>query len=141
MRGVFLVCGVLFISTTSVMANKADYCAAYARDFADARTRDKPLWQHKYDIAQAACLTEPKKPVAPKPVVMKRPVVKPAAPIPPEPVMVETPPYKPVKPGQMEKGSEAWNAYCANKYTSFDVKKGTYMSLTGIERQCLVTKN
>lgn len=120
------------------MAAKADYCAAYARDFADAKASAKPLWQHKYDIALVACMAEPEKVANAKPVIPKVQPAKiqtaktePALVIPPEPVAVE----KIAKP--LAKSAE-WNDYCAKKYNSFNIKTGTYKSLTGVERKCLV---
>lgn len=115
------------------LAAKADYCAAYARDFADARTKDKPLWQHKYDIALAACMVEPTKSVVAKPAPPKQfaPKIEPEPIIPPEPIMVE-------KPAKLVAGSPEWNDYCIKKYNSFNIKKGTYLSRTGVERKCLV---
>jgi BA14K-like protein len=143
---VLCVVGVSLVAlATPVLANKADYCAAYARDFADARSKDKPIWQHKYDIALAACNAEPQKAEVTKPApVVKKPVIKVKAPpaivppIPPEPVVVEAPKIKPTKAEKLEAGSPAWNDYCSKKYTSFNVKTGTYTSKTGIERKCLV---
>lgn len=126
-------------------ADKTDYCAAYARDFADARTRDKPIWQHKYDIALQGCLTEPQrsevvKPPASKPVAPKTKVVEI---IPPEPEInpVVVKPVVKAKFVRPVPGSEAWKTYCAQKYTSFNAKTGTYISKTGVERKCLVTNN
>ena len=52
-----LFLGVIY--TQPAWADKPAYCAAYARDFADARSREKPMWQHKYDIALQACLGKP----------------------------------------------------------------------------------
>ncbi len=125
------------------MAGKPDYCAAYARDFADARTKDKPIWQHKYEIALAACLAEPKKVEIAKPVIEKKPQVKAVVVevVPPEPIIeqpVVPPPKKFVK---LEPGSPEWNDYCTKKYTSFNVKTGMYLSKTGVERRCLVTRS
>ena len=131
------------IAATPAHANKADYCAAYARDFADARATDKSMWQHKYDIAQSSCLATPK----------PAPIVKIAAPKPKAPEVVEIPPEpkpdpvpepvvdKPTKKPRLilEPGSEAWNVYCGKKYTSFNPTTGTYKSRTGVERKCLVT--
>jgi BA14K-like protein len=144
---VFLVLSIATVAAPAFAA-KSDYCAAYARDFADARTKDKPIWQHKYDIALASCMAEPKKAEAVKPATPKKVAVKPKPEviIPPEPVpetvKVETPPYKDVstpRSAKPEPGSDAWNKYCTKKYSSFDIKKGTYTSRTGVERKCLVT--
>ena len=143
-------------------ADQAGWCAAYARDFADSRTTDKVLWQHKYDIAQKSCLDNEvtaapvaevtKKVEAPVADVAKKvevppikvaaipaanPVAKPPAkPAAPAPVVPEK---TKVASGPPEIGSAEWNAYCAKKYSSFDAKTGTYQSLTGVQRKCLYT--
>jgi BA14K-like protein len=119
-------------------AVKADYCAAYARDFADAKAQDKTLWQHKYDIANEACLAEPK---ASAQVIKARPLskkstMKPQIAVPAEP---QTTPASTSTKLKLEPRSENWNTYCANKYTSFNPKTGTYTSRTGIERKCIVS--
>jgi BA14K-like protein len=120
---------MLLLFATPAMADKPAYCAAYARDFADARSHEKPMWQHKYDIALQACLGPP------APTIIK--VVKPAKPKKVEtPIAVDEPLPKPT---QLVAGSEDWNTYCANKYTSFNPKTGTYMSKTGVERKCVVS--
>lgn len=120
------------------LAAKVDYCAAYARDFADAQTHDKTIWQHKYDIANAACLAEPQanaQVIKAKPIV-KKPTTKLKIAVPAEPEA--TPASASAKP-KLEPGSENWNSYCANKYTSFNAKTGTYTSHTGVERKCVVS--
>lgn len=126
-------------------ANKADYCAAYARDFADARATVKALWQHKYDIAQGACMAPPK--AAPV-VKIKAPKAKPAVQeiveIPPEPTPDPVPAPVIEKSAKklrliLEPGTAAWNVYCGKKYASFNPVSGTYKSRTGVERKCLVT--
>jgi hypothetical protein len=126
-------------------ADKADYCAAYARDFADARTRDKPIWQHKYGIALQGCLAEPKQAEVAKPPMVKVMAPKPKVVeiIPPEPEIdpVVVKPVVKAKFVRPEPGTEAWKTYCAQKYTSFNAKTGTYTSKTGVERKCLVTNN
>ena len=50
---------MLFAIAPSAFASKADYCSAYAHDFADGHSQDKVLWQHKYEIAMTDCLAEP----------------------------------------------------------------------------------
>ncbi len=144
MRKARMIAGLFCcIMAAPANATKADYCAAYARDFADARATDKALWQHKFDIAQASCMAPPKpvpvvKIVAPK----AKPKIQEVMEIPPEP----TPDPVPVieKPTiklrlVLEPGSAAWNVYCGKKYTSFNPVTGTYKSRTGVERKCLVT--
>jgi BA14K-like protein len=141
MLRIIVLAGLTVATSTTSFADKTDYCAAYARDFADSRTHDKPIWQHKYDIALAACLAEPQKAEIVKPVVIKKPVVKvqPAPIIPPEPAVAEVATAKPAKFKRPEPGTPEWNDYCTKKYTSFNAKTGTYLSHTGVERKCLVT--
>jgi BA14K-like protein len=122
--------GVLII--TPALADKPAYCAAYARDFADARAKDKVLWQHKYDITLQSCMGDPKPTIERvQAVAKKKPVAKIAEPTPAPVVQIASP----------VAGSADWNIYCANKYTSFNPKTGTYMSKTGVERKCVVSAN
>ena len=161
MRKIFiatLFAGVAF--SGAAHADKAGWCAAYARDFADARATDKILWQHKFDIAQKSCLDKavsaapsaaadaqknvevvdtetPKKaedvPVKMAAIPAAKPVAKAVAPA------VVVPGKTKVASGVPEVGSAEWNAYCAKKYSSFDAKTGTYQSRTGVQRKCLYT--
>ena len=133
-------------------ADRPAYCAAYARDFANAATREKILWQHKYDISLQACLAQAKPKVVAvlmPSIVNKTPPPVVAEAVPPEPLplpaanrkvkLVATMKTVLAAPVKIVQGSDDWNAYCAQKYTSFDSKKGTYLSRTGVERKCLVT--
>jgi BA14K-like protein len=129
MRVFFAVIVLSALSATPALANKPEYCAAYGKDFANARTRDKVLWQHKYDIAVAACMAEPQQAEIIKPKIMA--AAEPAMVIPPEPVVK-------LKAEKLVSGSPEWIDYCTQKYNSFNAKTGTYMSLTGVERKCLV---
>jgi hypothetical protein len=140
MKRTMLGLSVLAAATyaSPAFATKIDYCAAYARDFADAQTVGKALWQHKYDIANGACLAEPKSvvqaiKVRPK---SKKPMTEPQIAVPVEP---QTTPASASAKLKLEPGSENWNNYCANKYTSFNAKTGTYTSHTGVERKCIVS--
>lgn len=139
----------LCIASAPALADKAAYCKAYARDFADQSSADQTQWQHKYQIAIDACLTKHVAPTT-KPMVF-RPKTKnivPAAPVakPAVAQAVAKPPVaKPVtkpasQPATLVQGSAEWNDYCANKYVSFNAKTGTYQSKTGVERKCVVTK-
>ena len=188
MRKMFLLMSVAgFCFAGSAHADQAGWCAAYARDFADARATDKTMWQHKYDIAQKACLDDQKQTDAAPPLKKVETVAtvaaaatppKPAAPAaavkavtaPPAPavekIVAEAKPMsgkgsekklveanlqeaKAVEKkvadntkqsaGPPQPGSAAWNAYCANKYTSYDAKSGMYRSLTGVQRKCRYT--
>jgi hypothetical protein len=135
---------------TSAHADQAGWCAAYARDFADARTTDKALWQHKYEIAQKSCLdgqvssapvADVKKVDTPA-VASAAPAVKAAAIPAPKavaPAAAPVPEKKKVASGAPQPGTPEWNDYCAKKYTSFNPATGTYKSLTGVERKCLYT--
>ncbi len=148
MKHVIVVAGLAILAASPALADKASYCTAYARDFADQRATDKVVWQHKYEIALDACLAKSKAVVAKvqKPLTFppKTKNLKVAAPV-PKPIEAAPAPVakKPVvQPAALAKplpGTVEWNEYCAKKYTSFNVKKGTYMSNTGVERKCLVT--
>jgi hypothetical protein len=145
------VIGVTMILTTQVQATVPEYCAAYARDFADLVKKQDPKWQRRYDNAQASCLlrfTSDAKPAVKeksktKQAVSKKPTPSPA-PVeaaPPElfgdadPAPVTKAKVKP----KLQAGSPEWTAYCKKKYVSFNEAKGTYLSKTGKERKCLVT--
>lgn len=129
-------------------ATVADYCAAYARDFADHVEKQNAQWQHRYDNADASCqlrFTSDEKPV----VKIKPKAKQVLAKIPTAPVVTAVPEPKPkpeAEPQQAAKaapkllqGSPEWTAYCKKKYVSFNEAKGSYLSKTGIERKCLVT--
>ena len=124
-------------------ADVKDYCAAYARDFADHVQKQSAEWQPRYDNAEASCLARFSYDVTPasktKPKIKKAVSQKPpkvaAAPVeePPSETQTIKPSAKPAA------GSPEWITYCQKKYVSFDAAKGTYLSKSGIERKCLVT--
>jgi hypothetical protein len=136
------------IFAAPAFASTQSYCEIFAKDFADGRTTDVDLWQKSYRNAFNDCMNQytaaapqapPKKPLqkdveAPvkQPEVVaetsKRTLLKP-----PDPTAEAS---KPV----LEPGSAAWNEYCAAKYKSFNPDTGTYNSLTGKERRCVVTQ-
>jgi hypothetical protein len=139
-----LLAGIAFAG--SAHADQAGWCAAYARDFADARATDKVLWQHKYDIAQKDCL---EKEAQSSPVVetkkaetttatssQKVAAATPAKDVAPEPA---APVKKDVASGPPVEGTPEWNAYCSKKYSSFESKTGMYLSHTGVQRKCIYT--
>jgi hypothetical protein len=134
--------GATLILTSQAQATVGDYCAAYARDFADQIKQQEPLWQHRYAIAEKSCLlrfTSEEPPIAKvKQKTKSKLVVKPKPPAPavtpqPAPEQVAKATAKP------QPGSPEWTDYCKKKYVSFNEKKGTYLSKTGVERKCLVT--
>ena len=135
----------ILVPANAAFASRADYCAAYAQDFADAKTQDKALWQHKYDIAHTACMAEanpaeqvkqakPKIQNLQKPVQQKTSSLKPSVNSTPQPT-----PATSLAKTKLEVGSGDWNTFCANKYASFNVKTGTYTSHTGVERKCVIS--
>jgi BA14K-like protein len=147
MRLIMLI-GAMLILTSQARATVSEYCAAYARDFADQIQKQEPQWQHRYDNAEKACLsrfTSDVPPIAkvkqkakPKQVTAR----KPSAPVvTPEPVAkAEAAPEQIAKAvPKLQPGSPEWTDYCKKKYVSFNETKGTYLSKTGIERRCLVT--
>ena len=134
------------------LANPIDYCAAYARDFADAGTTSPEIWQQRFENASSACIyqytpqatavAKPQKSL-PKLQSKAKPKIELAAK--PKPIERETEPDPLVEPVanaapiKLEPGSEAWQDYCARKYVSFSREKGTYVGKSGTERKCLVT--
>jgi BA14K-like protein len=142
--------GVTLVVINPAQATVNDYCAAYARDFADHVKKPDPQWQHRYDNAEASCLfrftTDAKPTVKTKAKVKqaatKKPPVAPPAPVeaapPPPPVEPAPEPAAKVKP-KLTPGSPEWTDYCTKKYVSFNAATGTYLSKSGKERKCLVT--
>lgn len=142
-------------------ADVRGHCEAYATDFAAAYAAAGEVRQHKYDIALAGCLADydgASVASGPRPAATKgapapgaataRPAaatVKPAArasasensnPAPARPAATG-----PAVQNGLTVGSAEWKAYCAAKYTSFNPARGTYTSMTGKERPCLVTRS
>jgi BA14K-like protein len=162
MRRVFFVIGLALFAQPAI-ADVQDYCAAVARDFADLRPKDRDIWQQRYDNASADCIEQfsapaltaaappkPRKklvavaPSKPQPVASKV-IPKPKSKKPTtEVATVEGTTAEPTAKADVAKpkpvvGGPEWLDYCTRKYTSFDKKKGTYLSKTGVERKCLVT--
>jgi hypothetical protein len=143
MRIFVLSAGLLVMTSCASYANIPDYCAAYARDYADMGEKSTD-WQRRHDDAQASCITRfsafaatpVKAKPKPKVVAVAKPIeakLEPKKQTPPETKIVakSTP--------KLETGSSEWIAYCKQKYVSFDESKGTYLSKTGVERKCLIT--
>lgn len=143
-----VVVGVLLCCIPGAHASVADYCAAYARDFADLVKKQDPQWQRRYENAEKSCMFRFTS--AEKPTVIEKPKTK-------KVVSKKTPPPAPaaspelygdadppsvkavkVKP-KLVAGSPEWNAYCKKKYVSFNAANGAYLSKSGKERKCLVT--
>ncbi len=168
MRRMVLAAGLLLLAQPA-FADVQDYCAAYARDFADLRPKDRDIWQQRYDNANADCIEQftgetvvaakpmkakKKPPAAPKPVAAPAGASTEAIPTAstskakPKPVAsvaaagdapAEAAPKPQAAKPKLTAGSPEWLDYCARKYTSFNREKGTYLSKTGVERKCLVT--
>ncbi len=140
-----LIISMIFLAQApSAFATKADYCSAYAHDFANGQTQDKVLWQHKYEIAMADCLgesstadqainTKTRNDVKTKKIEEKIASVA-------SKIVKRSQPVRNITADQtkLQPGSEAWNNYCINKYASFNAKTGTYTSKTGVARKCVV---
>jgi BA14K-like protein len=141
----FVVLALAISVSGQAHADVKDYCAAYARDFADHVQKQNAEWQPRYDNAEASCLARLSYDVIPPPKAKTKPKVQKAvsqkppkvAPAPVEEVETEAKAMKPA--AKPETGSPEWLAYCQKKYVSFDAAKGTYLSKTGVERKCLVT--
>lgn len=159
--GILLAVAVLAGLASEAQAGRRAYCDAYARDVADSRVSGGDIlagtiggaiggallgaaidgnegarkgaviggiggtvlgaagadnrWHRVYRKAYADCMDM----YEPRPIVYKKPVPRPAGPLVP--------------------GSEAWNDYCAAKYTSFDRKTGLYTAMSGKQRTCVVS--
>ncbi len=138
-------------------AAPADYCKAYAIDFADQTQRDTPFWQQRYADAEKSCLAQftfaaPEVKAKPQKVAKAKAKPKPAEAIEPAPteesvslaeVDLNNDPAQPTtsKKARLKVGSVAWLDYCEKKYASFNRETGTYRSYTGVERKCLVTSH
>jgi BA14K-like protein len=140
---IYVIMLAIIASSSAARAEPQAYCQAYATDFANAQAKDQTTWQHKYDISLQGCLeaakpeklaapAAPIKPAAPPQKIQVPPVQAQAEAVPPEPVAASA-------NGKPAPGSDAWNAYCANKYTSFNQATGMYLSRTGVNRKCVVT--
>lgn len=143
------------VTAPLALADVRGHCEAYALDFATAQAAEGPMRQHKYDIALAGCLgqygaaaTSAAKPAATAPAPRPKSAAKPKTTV-VVPAVAAGPAVKKTLPPAAAKpevknglvvGSAAWKAYCAAKYTSFDAARGTYTSMTGKERLCLVTR-
>jgi len=125
--------------STHASASSQIYCEMFAKDFADIRTTDVDLWQVSYRNAFNDCMNQYT--AAAPAAAPKKPLQKQAA-APLNESETSTAVAAVVKPkkAELEEGSEAWNEYCAAKYKSFNPDTGTYNSLTGKERRCLVTQ-
>lgn len=116
-------------------ADADSYCKAFARDEADRLIRagdlvtgtifgaTKPDWQRRYAAVLAECAanygSQPagREPAKPTKVAAAATAV-------------------PLTPG-----SEAWKAYCARKYVSFNPETGLYTAMSGKQRPCVVPRS
>jgi hypothetical protein len=139
----FGIAALALMVATGARADVKDYCAAYARDFADHVQKQNAEWQSRYDNAEASCVQRFSSDAVPEPKTkpkVKTAVSKKPPKVVPAPVEEPAPETRAIKPAaKLEAGSPEWIAYCEKKYVSFDATKGTYLSKTGIERKCLVT--
>lgn len=159
--GIFLGVAVLAGLASEAQAGRRAYCDAYARDVANSRVSGGDIlagtiggaiggaflgaaidgkegarkgaliggiggtvvgaagadnkWHRVYRKAYADCMDM----YEPRPIVYKKPAPRAMGPLVP--------------------GSEAWNDYCAAKYTSFDRKTGLYTGKSGKQRTCVVS--
>ena len=142
MRGILLpsVAGAVFVFMAPAHADTQGYCEAYARDAATARFSGSailtgvrtPVSPEQWAAANAEILadclaTYGRKSASPASANQMRLVASASA---------STAPLGDLKPG-----SPAWNEYCAKKYVSFSAATGTYKSMSGKTRPCVVSKN
>jgi uncharacterized protein YcfJ len=159
--GLLVTAAVMASFVSEAQAGRRSYCDAYARDVANSRVSGGDVlagtiggalggafvgaiidgkegagkgaiiggvggtvmgaagadskWHRVYRKAFADCMDM----YEPRPIVYKKPVPKPAEPL--------------------EQGSEAWNDYCAAKYSSFDRETGLYTGKSGKQHTCVVS--
>jgi hypothetical protein len=128
----------LAVVSAPASASSQNYCEMFAKDFADTRTTDVDFWQISYRNAFNDCMNQYTV-AAPAAAPKKKLQVQAAAPLAESDTSTAVAAVARPKLS-LEEGSEAWNEYCAAKYRSFNPDTGTYNSLTGKERRCLVTQ-
>lgn len=141
------------------LADAQSHCELYSRDFADSRTGNVDRWQLLYRSAFIDCMQaynakpseEPPavaESVEPAPEPDAEPIAEPAGSPPAKKQAAKPKPRKiaarkttsRVAARNLVPGSEAWNAFCAAKYSSFNKQSGTYLSNSGKIRRCSTTR-
>jgi hypothetical protein len=145
MRTIFMAAAAVAMLALPAQADSQAFCEIFAKDFADGRTSDVDQWQKLYRGSFADCqnqyaVKEASPPVE-KPAAKKVVENKPEEKKPVEEKVKEKVLAQISEKPKLEPGSDAWNEYCAAKYTSFKKETGTYLSRTGKKRRCLVTAN
>ena len=137
MRGMTLltIMGAVLYFAAPSHADVQTYCAAYGADVAATRlsgqsiltgTVTEPLTEVQRAEAIAAATADCLARFAPQAQTQATAKKVTAA---------------PVAAAGLKPGSDAWKAYCANKYSSFDPAAGTYTGRSGKQRPCLVTRD
>lgn len=160
-RTFFAILGLMAPLSAPAWADVQSYCELYSKDFADSRTTNVDKWQLLYRSAFGDCMMSYNaKPKADSPATPAEQVEAPSATDEQPDVVAEEPAAAPEKPASKPKarkaaakkpntrvaarnlvpGSDAWNAYCAAKYSSFNKLSGTYLSNSGKIRRCSTTR-
>lgn len=156
-----VILGLAALLAAPAKADVQSYCELYSKDFADSRTTNVDKWQLLYRSAFGDCmLSYNAKPSADSPAttadqqnqpgavdeqveaIAEEPAAaaeKPAAKPKPRKVAAKKPSTR-VAARNLIPGSDAWNAYCAAKYSSFNKLSGTYLSNSGKIRRCSTTR-
>jgi hypothetical protein len=138
--GFILVVALCVSGFPSARADVMTYCEAFAKSEADHYLPGSAIvgkvgpvnpedWQKSHDNALADCLAQYGAGPA-----RAAPLDSPKAPS--QAVDLGAPPTGANPPAP---GSEAWKAYCAAKYASFDPATGMYRSFSGAKRPCVAT--
>jgi hypothetical protein len=140
MRGMLLpsVAVAVLSCSAAAHADAKSYCEAYARDAATARLTGSaiitgvrtPVSPEQWAAANAQVLAD----------CLREYGASPTTDAPTRRVVASTTAVA-ATAGDPKPGTPAWNDYCARKYVSFDRATGTYRSLSGKQRPCVVSKN
>ncbi len=139
------------LGSAVALADPQSYCELYSKDFADGRTANVDKWQLLYRGAFNDCMqrynAKPSADPVPQPEVAEavaepapeEAVAKPAAKPKPKKIAARKTVSR-VAARNLIPGSEAWNAFCTAKYSSFNKQSGTYLSNSGKIRRCSTTR-
>lgn len=154
---VFTFVSLLCLGSAAALADPQSYCELYSKDFADGRTANVDKWQLLYRSAFNDCMVRYDAKPAAETVVAPAPAAEEAAPVATGAEPAAAPEAKPAEKPKARKvasrktvsrvaarnlvpGSDAWNAFCTAKYTSFNKLNGTYLSNSGKIRRCSTSR-
>ena len=137
MRGMIYLAmaGVTLLCSGPALADAQSYCRDYGADIAAMRLTGRAI----LNPSSASVLSEDERDATASAATADclarfAPGTKP-------PAVARRVSATPRTPTGQEPGSDAWKAYCAKKYVSFDPIDGTYKAKSGKRRPCRVSRN